>query len=162
MEPGYQKGVKSQRIGEHFRDPATMSVDEDGPHKLTCSKLGHFTENEFAASIALLDTDESFCFKPYPWFTNKTNPLKLTWWAPILPDNWNKNRNGFASPAMGGSLLCGPIGFVAKWKDILDEYVKERGETAGEALSFKLELRNLGTYRYPKEIMYAVLVCMEG
>lgn len=170
-ESGVPPGVTWQVIGEHSGNKVLQgnkAVDDESgqPHQFICTKLVHFTENTFAEMIGLLDTDEPFCFKPYSWCAIETNPLNLTWWSPIPPANWNKGRGTtiYDSSAVGGPSLCGPIGFVAPWKDILEEYARGRRETSNEGASseVKIQLRNLGTYRYRKEIMYAVLVCMEG
>lgn len=171
-------GVTRQVIGVHsgnlVTNPQMMSVDNrdsnpndptEMPHEFICTELVHFTENEFARSIGLLGTDQSFSFRPSPWYDSwrarsENRPLQLTWWSPRPPDNWIdavtvRDYNIGSSPCINGESLCGPVGFVVKWKDILEQYAKGR---QGEIKD--IEFRNLGTYLYRKEIMFAVMVCM--
>ncbi|KAG4072458.1 hypothetical protein HA402_004390 [Bradysia odoriphaga] len=175
-QAGVPSGVSWQVSGEHrgnkvLGPEGTMSVDNrdsrrrdqsENPHELTCKELVHFTENKFAAEIGGSYTVPSFSFKAFPW---GTNTLNLTWWSPLPPDNWKDSlkRNDFYdfncignSAALNGSSICGPIGFAVSWKDILEQYANGRRNEA------KIELRNLGTYLYKREIMFAVLVCMES
>lgn len=187
-QKGVPKGVTWQVIGEHSGNkvcyPERMSVDNrdnrrhgtsENPHEFTCKELVHFTENTFAVRIGLSDTDPYFSFEPCPWETNalEKNLLKLTWWSPRLPVGWKNslNESDFNdfkqignSGAIDGASICGPIGFVAPWKHILKQYVNARRESLSEGVSsgIELELRNLGTFLYKREIMYGVLVCMEG
>lgn len=163
---GVPKGVTWQITGVHsgkrVLGTEAMSVDYNGPREFACTKLVHFTENTVAASIGLSDTDEPFCFMPKLWCANETSPLNLSWWSPCPPDNWDRGSNPFLSPAVGGPPLCGPVGFVAPWKDLLKRYAEARRETASKVSSSAIEIRNLGTYLYIREIMFAVLVCIEG
>lgn len=57
------------------------------------------------------------------------------------------------SPALNGLSLCGPVGFVIPWKDILLKYADSRQKRLHD-----IDLRIMGTFLYRSEIMYAVLV----
>lgn len=183
-EPGVMPGVKLQVIGAHsgglVSGQRSISVDNrdcrpnnplDTPHYFICKDLVHFTENEFADSIGSSGTDQPFSFRPFPFRTHSgTEGLKLSWWSPLPPDNWRdvvnedipnvfKEFDGIGnSNAIDGDSLCGPVGFVTPWKDILEQYAISRQKSLDDII----ELRNLGTYLYTKEIMFAVLVCMKG
>lgn len=136
------------------------------PHEFQCSHLVHYTENDFAANIGLSNTSE-FIFQPRRIQIDK--PYPLSWWSPLPPDDWkteiecnlpNVDTRYFDignSPALKGDSLCGPIGIVVRWHDILSEYARSRGSIVTD-----VELRVLGTFRYSKEIMFGILVCMKG
>lgn len=139
------------------------------PHEFTCTHLVHFTENNCAEGIGLLATSEPFCFIPKRWDITDTIAFNLSWWAPRPPDGWmdviknnlpnndDDNRDVGNSSAFNGPSLCGPVGFVISWEDILSQYTLSRQRSLDE-----IELRILGTFIYKREIMYAVLVCIKG
>lgn len=176
---GVMPGVQRQIIGEHSADAVAYprSIDRrdygtspcEEPHRFYCSKLVHFTENDFAAAIGSLNNDEPFRFKAKPWWISSTTFLKLSWWSPIphssfidevnrnLPNIWNESDDILNSSALNGNSFCGPIGFLIEWDDILEQYAASRRKTIDD-----VELRILGTFRYKSEIMYAVLVCARG
>ncbi|KAJ6644368.1 hypothetical protein Bhyg_09337, partial [Pseudolycoriella hygida] len=58
---------------------------------------------------------------------------------------------------MPGASLCGPIGIIVEYDDILHEYANSRRSNVSN-----VELRILGTFLYKSEIMYAILVCIRG
>lgn len=114
----------------------------------------HFTDNEYAVSIGKLGTNEPFCFK-----ANRCWMFNLIWWSPRPPDNWKNDYSAAfgESPAFEGPSLCGPIGLVSSWEYILSQYARSRQSTLQQ-----IEFRVFGTFLYRKEIMFAVLVCIEG
>lgn len=173
-------GVSCQALGVHsgYVVANPIAIDQRDcvifnetcrPHEFTCTHLVHYTENQFAASIGLLGTDEPFCFKPKECSITRSKSFNLTWWSPFPPADWNDvvhenlpflfDEFGEIgnSPAFNGPSLCGPLGFVTEWKDILGQYAISRQANVDD-----IELRVLGTFLYTKEIMYAVLVCIKG
>lgn len=173
-------GVSKQAVGVHSRNEirpncnARYSCDRmdqvrlnrvEDPHVLMCTRLVHFTENENAKEIGQLETlVRGFCFKAPNWY----GKFNLNWWAAYRPDNWkttvmdnlpniDPNNEIGSSPSFNGKSLCGPVGFVISFSDILGCYASSRGKGQEE-----LELRILGTFLYKREIMYAILVCIKG
>uniref|UniRef100_A0A914QFT5 Uncharacterized protein n=1 Tax=Panagrolaimus davidi TaxID=227884 RepID=A0A914QFT5_9BILA len=140
------------------------------PHEITCSHLIHYTENDFAQNIGFNNSD-FFCFKTQKWDPfNKDNDHYFVWWAALVPDGWDKGINRenpelqkffkkrfCNSPAFKGESLCGPIGFIVPWKNILEEYAKSR-----EKKFSQIQLKTFGTFFYSREIMYAIIVCIEN
>lgn len=171
-------GVRSQALKVHSGDSVAFcrkSIDRSDcnlPHEFRCDELVHFTENKYAKSIGSSETDEAFCFEARQCWITSAQSFNLTWWSAFPPFNWTEvvERNLSLDPmdfhdcgaigesaAFGGPSLCGPLGFVTLWADILKQYAISRQSNVNN-----IEFRVLGTFRYRKEIMYAVLVCMKG
>lgn len=159
-------GVSRQALRVHSTD-YQRSSDCRMPHEFTCTELVHFTENEHAENIGLLGFDEPFCFK-----AKQCLMFDLIWWSSLPPANcyevMEKNLElpadefhdcgGFGeSQVFSGPSLCGPLGFVTSWVDMLKQYAISR-----QSALHQIEYRVLGTFLYRKEIMYAVLVCIKG
>lgn len=155
--------------GNSVTYPRRMYVDNNRsemPHEFNCTELVHFTENEFARSIGELGTDQPFRFQAFPYdVDSNTKTLHLTWWAARRPDNWREaiidgaqnNKLIGTSPAIDGKPLCGPIGFVVSWRDILEQYAVGRQKNLND-----VELRIFTTDLFIKEIMFSILVCLKG
>jgi len=172
----YAPGVTRQVVGVHSGNlvthPDRMAVDNHDlqrnnqsqmPHEFECTNLVHFTENDFAESIGV-DTDQFFSFRAFPWReSSETDWLQLIWFSPLPPRNWRSavnvdmNWSIGNSPAIEEKSLCGPVGFVINWTDVLKQYAFGRQRIVED-----IELRNVGTFLYRKEIMFSVLVCMKG
>lgn len=171
-------GVECQTLNVHCGDNVVyrQSIDRrdcvgdenyviDLPHELRCTHLVHFTENQYAELIGL--ETYNFCFKPRSCPISSNQNFNLTWWSPLPPENWETLLNDGLLPhvypdlgnstAFGGQSLCGPVGFAIKWKNILNHYAASRGSSLQD-----VECRILGTFKYRSEIMYAVLVCING
>lgn len=147
---------------------------------LPITHLVHYTENESAGTIG--DSD-SFRFKPTAWNDSGDREIYLSWWSLIPPTNWielldienhpNFHKNWSKkpeetckysehcgkSPIFNGESLYGPIGFAVSWKDILDQYAISRRKELTRA---DLQLKYFGTIMYTREVMYAILVCVQG
>lgn len=187
MEQPLQPGVYKQAIGVHSIEKAArftrISVDQldcvkgNGklePHVFTCTELVHFTENSLAEMIGNVMTDqtsdEPFTFIPgEPFLVSKNAKFNLIWWSACPPTNWyntvksnlpnlldNFGDLGNSEP-FNGKGKCGPVGFTLPFKDILEQYVRSRGTDLD-----KLQLKVFGTFRYSAEVMFAILVCVEG
>lgn len=138
------------------------------PHKLSCSHLVHFTENEFAKEIGL-KKNSHLCFKASSW-EPVDKRFHLTWWSALPPERWEEVIQGnitnvsllyknqlSTSAAFKGESGCGPVGFTVSWEKILNEYAMSRKE-----IKSAVQLRIFGTFKYKSEIMYTILVCIEG
>lgn len=177
--PGVSRQILRVHSGEavtyHTGQPIAMdrrdcSTDNriELPHELTCTHLVHFTENDFAERIGLSSKNE-FVFQARQVNITPTDSFPVTWWSPLPPENWraviannlpNVDMEKYDignSPAFNGNSLCGPVGIVVKWCDILDAYASSRQKPITD-----IEYRVPGTFLYKREIMYGILVCMRG
>lgn len=139
---------------------------EDNHFIFPCAYVVHFTENDSAVEIGKL---ENFRFHVSDWKPENEQPIcYVSWWTAVPPSNWEdivvnklpeEIKNKFEkslgnSPAFNGESAFGPIGFVVSWKNILNEYARNRN------LPFsKVDLRIFGTFLYSAEIMYSIIVC---